>query len=192
MFTSLGLMSGTSGDGIDASLIISNGIDKFEEIKNKYFEYDSDTYEKIHSIKDKIFKINDLEKFSSKLRDLEREITLHHAKIIKEFNFNSENAVIGFHGQTIYHNPKEKKSIQLGNGKLLSQLSSKKVVFDFRKNDIVNEGQGAPLTPIFHHLLSVQNEFKLPVKPKEENSFCYVDTAWQRDYCDVTLCELNL
>ena len=37
------------------------------------------------------------------------------------------------------------------------------MVFDFRKNDIVNEGQGAPLTPIFHHLLTVQNKFKLPV-----------------------------
>ncbi len=163
MFTSLGLMSGTSGDGIDASLIISNGIDKFEEIKNKYFEYDSDTYEKIHSIKDKIFKINDLEKFSGELRDLEREITLHHAKIIKEFNFNSENTVIGFHGQTIYHNSKEKISLQLGDGKFLNQLTKKKIVYKFRKNDILHGGEGAPLTPIFHQLISTQKKIKLPV-----------------------------
>ena len=53
-YTSLGLMSGTSGDGIDASIINSNGIDEFEVIKNKYFEYDSDIYEKLHSIKEKI------------------------------------------------------------------------------------------------------------------------------------------
>ena len=68
MFTSLGLMSGTSGDGIDASLIISNGIDKFEEIKNKYFEYDSDTFRSNTWFKDKIFKINDLENHFPELR----------------------------------------------------------------------------------------------------------------------------
>ena len=53
-YTSLALMSGTSGDGVDASIINSNGIDKFEVIKNKYFEYDSKIYKSIHSLKDKI------------------------------------------------------------------------------------------------------------------------------------------
>ena len=71
--------------------------------------------------------------------------------------------LVGFHGQTIYHNPKEKISKQLGNGKLLNQLTNKKIVFDFRKNDILNGGQGAPLTPIFHHLISIQNKIELPV-----------------------------
>ena len=84
-YTSLGLMSGTSGDGIDASIINSNGIDEFEVIKNKYFEYDSDIYEKLHSIKGKIYNLNDLKKFSNELDDLERKITLYHAKIINEF-----------------------------------------------------------------------------------------------------------
>ena len=49
-YTSLGLMSGTSGDGVDASIIISDGIDYFEEIKNKHFEYDSNIYKDIHSL----------------------------------------------------------------------------------------------------------------------------------------------
>ena len=71
--------------------------------------------------------------------------------------------IIGFHGQTIYHNPEEKISKQLGNGKLLNQLTNKNIVFNFRKNDILNGGQGAPLTPIFHHLISLKIKYKLPV-----------------------------
>jgi|TARA_B110000881_G_C18564027_1_gene511504 anhydro-N-acetylmuramic acid kinase len=162
-YTSLGLMSGTSGDGVDASIIYSNGIDKFEVIKDKYFEYDSNIYKSIHSLKEQIFNIKDLEKLSRKLLDVEREITLFHAKIIKELKFNNDDILVGFHGQTIYHNSKEKISRQLGNGKLLNQLTKKKIIFDFRSNDILNGGEGAPLTPIFHQLIATQKNISLPV-----------------------------
>ena len=54
-YTSLGLMSGTSGDGVDASLAKSNGIDKFQTIKDKYFQNDSSIYEGIHNLKEKIY-----------------------------------------------------------------------------------------------------------------------------------------
>ena len=64
---SLGLMSGTSGDGVDASVIKSNGIDQYESIKDKYFEYDSDIYKDIHSIKEKIHSIAHLTKFKKEL-----------------------------------------------------------------------------------------------------------------------------
>ncbi len=161
-WNSLGLMSGTSGDGVDASIIRTDGISHYDSVQDKYFEYDSDIYKDIHKLKEKIHKKEHLKLYRKEIKNLERKITIFHAQIIKELRISSDT-IIGFHGQTIYHNPKEKKSIQLGNGKLLSQLSSKKVVFDFRKNDIVNEGQGAPLTPIFHHLLTVQNKFKLPI-----------------------------
>ena len=58
---------------------------------------------------------------------------------------------------------KKKYLRQLGNGKLLNQLTKKKIVYNFRNNDILNGGQGAPLTPIFHHLICAQNKIKLPV-----------------------------
>ena len=159
---SLGLMSGTSGDGVDASIIRTDGIGQYESIKDKYFEYDTDIYKEIHKLKEKIHKDDHLKLYINEINNLERKITIFHAQIIKDLDI-SEETIIGFHGQTIYHNPKEKKSIQLGNGQLLSQLTNKNVVFDFRKNDIVNGGQGAPLTPIFHHLLSVKNRIKLPI-----------------------------
>jgi len=84
---------------------------------------------------------------------------LFHAKVandvdhsIKKLNFPNFE-IIGFHGQTMFHSPKEKISLQLGDGNLLSQLSKKTVVYDFRQNDLKNGGQGAPLTPIFHKSL---------------------------------------
>ena len=53
IYTSLGLMSGTSGDGVDASIINSNGIDDYEVIENKYFEYSNEIYDGIHKLKEK-------------------------------------------------------------------------------------------------------------------------------------------
>mgnify|MGYP002043535728 CR=1 FL=1 len=159
---SLGLMSGTSGDGVDASIVRTNGINEYELIKDKYFEYDLKIYKDIHNLKEKIHKIEHLEKYKDEINNLERNITIFHAEIIKQLNI-SEKAIVGFHGQTIYHNPEEKISRQLGNGKLLNQLVKKDIVFDFRGNDILNGGQGAPLTPVFHHLISLQNEIILPV-----------------------------
>ena len=159
---SLGLMSGTSGDGIDASIIRTNGINEYELVKDKYFEYDLKIYKDIHNLKEKIHKIEHLDKYKDEINNLERNITIFHAEIIKELNI-SKNTIIGFHGQTIYHNPDKKVSRQLGNGKLLNQLTNKNIVFNFRKNDILNEGQGAPLTPVFHHLISNIKKIKLPV-----------------------------
>ena len=159
---SLGLMSGTSGDGVDASIIRTNGINQYELIKDKYFEYDLKIYKDIHNLKEKIHNIEHLKKYKNEINNLERNITIFHAEIIKQLNI-SENTLIGFHGQTIYHNPDEKISRQLGNGKLLHQLTNRNIVFNFRKNDILNGGQGAPLTPVFHHLISIKNDIKLPV-----------------------------
>ncbi len=161
-WTSLGLMSGTSGDGVDASIIKTNGVDEYEVLRDEYFEYDYNIYRDIHSLKKKIHKISHLEDFESELNDLERKITIFHAEIIKELKIDDE-AIVGFHGQTIYHNFKEKISRQLGNGKLLGQLTKKKIVYDFRSNDILNGGQGAPLAPVFHHLIVIKNNIDLPV-----------------------------
>ena len=152
-------MSGTSGDGVDASIIYSNGIDKFEAIKDKYYEYDAEIYKSIHNFKEAIHSSKELKKFSIELLDLERKITLFHARVIKEISENKEIDLVGFHGQTIYHNSKEKISNQLGDGKLLFQLTKKKIIYNFRQNDLKSGGEGAPLTPIFHQLIA--NQFKL-------------------------------
>ena len=164
-FYSLGLMSGTSMDGIDVSIIKSDGEVKFNGVLNKYFEYSDDFHKNLLSNRDKINNSEDLRIYTKELEVLEKEITLFHAKVIneviKEIDFNID--IIGFHGQTIFHNADEKISKQLGDGSLLSQLVKKKVVYDFRQNDLRNGGQGAPLAPIFHKLISQKIKIDLPI-----------------------------
>tara|TARA_B110000037_G_scaffold16545_1_gene17124 strand:- start:363 stop:1490 length:1128 start_codon:yes stop_codon:yes gene_type:complete len=164
IYTSLGLMSGTSMDGIDASIIKSNGEDKYEVVFNQYFKYNDEIYEELVEIRNKINSSKDLKVKSIALADIERKITLFHAsackKIISEYSYNID--LIGFHGQTIFHNADEKISKQLGNANLLSELLKKKVVHNFREKDMLNGGQGAPLAPIFHQLIINQNQIGLP------------------------------
>jgi anhydro-N-acetylmuramic acid kinase len=83
-------------------------------------------------------------------------MTLFHSKIVIDISSKYQDEVdfVGFHGQTIFHNPEQKISKQLGDGKLMSQLVKKKIIYNFRQEDMINKGQGAPLTPIFHNLLS--------------------------------------
>jgi len=165
IFTSLGLMSGTSMDGVDLSIIKSDGHEEFSSILNIYREFDEDLHEQLISIRDKISDVKDLKIYSNALDDLEKKFTLFNSRIISEVTQNIENEIdlIGFHGQTIFHNSKIKISKQLGDGKLLSNLMRKIVVNNFRKNDLINGGQGAPLTPIFHNLISkiIKNKFKI-------------------------------
>ena len=161
-YCSLGLMSGTSADGVDASIIQSDGDTEYKVILDKYFRYSQAIYENIHNLKDKINNSKDLNNLSKEIQSLEKEITLFHAKAANEITkkCNSNIDLIGFHGQTIFHNAKEKISKQLGDGKLLSKLTKKKVVYDFRQNDLKNGGQGAPLTPIFHKMLAKKLNLK--------------------------------
>ena len=156
LYTAVGLMSGTSMDGVDVSLIKSNGIDQFINILDKYYEYDDDLHQRLIYLRNLILNEEDLNKHSQELNKLEREITLFHSKIVNEISSKHKDEIelVGFHGQTIFHDPEKKISKQLGEGKLLSQLVKKDVIYDFRQKDLENNGQGAPLTPIFHNLLS--------------------------------------
>ena len=169
IYTALGLMSGTSGDGVDASIIKSDGTTKYEVILDKYYKYTDEIYKEFHSLKKAQDDRNDYERFFSKYEKslffLEAKITLFHADLVNEIIKHSKIDIdlIGFHGQTIWHDPEGGFSRQLGNGKLLSKSTQKTVIYDFRANDLKNRGQGAPLAPIFHRLLIEQNKLSHPV-----------------------------
>ena len=161
-YTALGLMSGTSGDGVDASIIRSDGENKYEVILNKYFEYEEKIYQNFHELRNLINNHTDLHNLLKRVDELEKEITLFHSKVVN--NFTQDNIdLVGFHGQTIYHNSYEKISKQLGEGNLLLQLTQKNIVYNFRLNDIKNGGEGAPLAPIFHKLIATQLKLSLPI-----------------------------
>ncbi len=169
IYTALGLMSGTSMDGVDASIVKSDGNEEYSIKLDKYFEYEDKIRHKIVNIKDKILLADDLKVYSDEIKTLERDITLFHAKIVNEIIKTSKAEIdfLGFHGQTIFHNTKKKITRQLGDGNLLSRLTKKKVIYDFRQNDLKNGGQGAPLTPIYHKLLAKtfkeEKKIKLPI-----------------------------
>ena len=156
LYTAIGLMSGTSMDGVDVSLIRSDGFNQLINVLDEYFEYNETLHKELIELRNLILTIHDLKLYSARLKELEREITLFHSKIVNKISLKYEDQIdfIGFHGQTIFHNPVQKISKQLGDGKLMSQLVKKKVIYDFRQEDIANKGEGAPLTPIFHNLLS--------------------------------------
>ncbi len=152
----IGYMSGTSCDGVDASLVRTDGESAFTIIANIHIPYSSE------------FKF-DLKKLCSELSsslEIEKKLTEFHieatTQLLKQTKYsNKDIRALGFHGQTIFHKPESQLTWQIGNPHLLAQGTEIDVVHDFRRRDISLGGQGAPLVPIFHKLL-MQNQ-ELPV-----------------------------
>ena len=165
IFTAIGLMSGTSMDGVDLSVIKSDGNDQFSSIYDIYKEFDEELYRQLTSLRDKIYDIKDLKTYLEEIKNVEKKFTLFNSYLIGEVakDNNVDIDLIGFHGQTIFHDPKIQISKQIGDARLLSSLFKKIVINNFRQNDLKNGGQGAPLTPIFHNLISkmIKKNFKL-------------------------------
>ena len=168
LITAIGLMSGTSCDGIDVSIIKSDGEDVLNLIGDFFLPYSEKIRFSIRIVKDKIDKVSDLQTNKNEIDALENEITLLHSKainlLLKKLKIDrSEIDLIGFHGHTILHSFNHKKTKQLGDGEALSKLMGLNVIYNFRENDLNNGGQGAPLAPIFHKLLKKKFQLKGPV-----------------------------
>ena len=165
IFTALGLMSGTSMDGLDLSLIKSDGYNHIEQIYDKYYEFSDVLNKELILLREEIITSDDLRKNFVKIDKIEKKFTMFIAKVITELidKIGFKPDLIGFHGQTIFHQVKKKISKQIGDGHLLSQLTKCLVVNRFRQQDLDDNGQGAPLTPIFHYLISkkINSEFNL-------------------------------
>ena len=163
IYTALGLMSGTSMDGVDASIIKTDGKSYYKAILDDYLEYPRSIYNDLTTLRDKIKTSKDLKKHQKQIKSIEKRITIFHGKLVNKIIKKTKTNIdfVGFHGQTIFHNAEEKTTKQIGNGKLLSKLTKKTVVYDFRSNDLKNGGEGAPLAPIFHQML----ERKFNIKP---------------------------
>tara|TARA_A100001015_G_C15042282_1_gene740571 strand:- start:1876 stop:2934 length:1059 start_codon:yes stop_codon:yes gene_type:complete len=150
-------MTGTSMDGIDISMVKTNGLDLKRLNQNYYYEYSTETKTKLINIlkNNLIFNLENKEY-------LDDFITFEHYQALKDLEIVKSCDLIGFHGQTIFHDPINKTSIQLGDPKKLSRMLNKNVVFDFRSNDLRLGGQGAPIAPIYHKFIIEKINLKLP------------------------------
>jgi len=165
IYTALGTMSGTSLDGIDLSIIQTDGEDHLSLESNNYLKFSNDIKQKIRSIKSIITSTNECKKIikSNEYKELSYEVTMMHQEGIRQivdYDRTSQIDLIGFHGITLWHKPADRYTHHIGNARLLKEsinkyenLKNAKIIFNFRENDILNGGQGAPLTPIYHKAL---------------------------------------
>ena len=157
IYNSIGTMSGTSFDGVDVSLITTNGKDDFEVKNNLYEKFNDGLKSNLKKLKNSFRKYIDLDTIVQKklFLEVENQVTDLHIKLIKELILKSKEKVnlIGFHGITLFHDPKNKFSFQMGNISKMSENLKIPLVYNFRNNDLNHGGQGAPLTPIFHKLI---------------------------------------
>jgi len=153
----IGLMTGTSMDGIDISLVETNGLDLNRLNKNFFYEYSIETKKTLTSILKHSLSFN-----LNRKKYLDNFITNEHYSALKDLDILSSSDLIGFHGQTLYHEPNNKISIQLGNPKKLAKMLKKNVIFDFRSKDLSLGGQGAPIAPIYHQFIMERSNLELP------------------------------
>ena len=153
----IGLMTGTSMDGIDISLVQTNGLHLKRLNRNYFYEYNTKTKKTLTGI------LKEDLNFNLKRKNyLDDFITYEHYLALKDLDILSSCDLIGFHGQTMYHEPDKKVSVQLGNPKKLAQMLNKNVIFDFRSKDLSLGGQGAPIAPIYHKFILETLDIELP------------------------------
>ena len=181
MMLSIGLMSGTSMDGIDAALLETDGLGHIVEKGHLAYSYSREfqialkaaeysvrkhlgnvQQAAFHFEKDlnEYLSLNMIKPFADLTLDgIVLESTQLHAKAVQQLLEKypvsaSEIDVIGYHGQTLYHQPQRQRSVIVGNGQALADLVHIPVVYQFRANDIAAGGQGAPFAPIYHWALA--------------------------------------
>lgn len=163
----LGLMSGTSCDGVDLALIRTDGKDMFDPVSHGFHAYSSDQKALLARAMEAAKGMTDRADRSGVLTEAESMVTQHHIEAAQAFLNGldqdvSRPDVIGFHGQTVWHDPANGVTVQLGNGEALSNALQCPVVFDLRANDMEHGGEGAPLVPAFHRLLAAKLELSQP------------------------------
>jgi len=159
LLTAIGLMSGTSMDGIDIAILRSDGANVLEFGPSMAVAYDAAFRRRIEASLETAKAIVRREDRPGDLAEMGREITLRHARAVSDFLLSlpaewQKPDLIGFHGQTVLHRPHLGVTVQLGDGALLARETGIPVVYDMRANDMTHGGQGAPLVPAYHAALA--------------------------------------
>jgi anhydro-N-acetylmuramic acid kinase len=162
----IGLMSGTSMDGIDVALIETDGEDAVQRGPARTFAYDGEFRAALARAIEAARGLSDRNARPGLLAEVERALTERHAAAVEQFLQQhrldcAQIGVVGFHGHTVRHAPERRLTIQLGDGPELARRTGLTVVYDLRAADCAAGGQGAPLAPVYHRALAA----RLPERP---------------------------
>ena len=155
----IGLMSGTSLDGVDVALIETDG-DRIARFgPTGYRSYSDAERDLLRRAFVEGAMLSDRWQRPGVLAEADEFVTRVHAEAVKAFleteQVNKSNVdIVGFHGQTVLHRPAARLTVQIGNGERLAAQLGLPVAHDFRAADVATGGQGAPLVPVFHQALA--------------------------------------
>jgi anhydro-N-acetylmuramic acid kinase len=159
MMTTIGLMSGTSLDGVDVALIETDG----KQVKGfgptGYRPYTDGERGLLRQALTEAVHLSQRDARPGILRETEQAITLAHAEAVRAFiaqnRITPEDIdIVGFHGQTVLHRPERKLTVQIGDAAALAKAIHIPVMHDFRAADVAAGGQGAPFVPVYHRALA--------------------------------------
>ena len=159
MLTALGLMSGTSLDGVDVALIETDGrrIQAFGP--SGYRPYSDKERNLLRAALTEAVDLPNRDARPGILGEAERVVTLAHAEAVAAFTAQNrmrpeEIDIVGFHGQTVLHRPDRRLTVQIVDATALAKAIHIPVIHDFRAADVEAGGQGAPLVPVYHRALA--------------------------------------
>jgi anhydro-N-acetylmuramic acid kinase len=160
----IGLMSGTSLDGVDAALIETDGEALVRPGPSLSIPYDADMRALLRAALETARTQERGASVPAAIGDAERRLTETHAGAVKGLIERTGPVdLVGFHGQTILHRPGQRWTWQIGDGALLARLTGVDVVHDFRSNDVAAGGQGAPLMPLYHAAMAAGSALPKPL-----------------------------
>src|SRR6195952_5226127 len=192
MLTAIGLMSGTSLDGVDVALIETDGRKVRAFGPTGYRPY-SETERRL--LRQALYEAVDLPQRDARpgiLREAEQAVTLAHAEAIAAFTAQHRISaqdvdIVGFHGQTVLHRPERGLTVQIGDAAALARAIHIPVMHDFRAADVAAGGQGAPFVPVYHRALAQSLEREGPIVVVNiggVSNITYIDGADTLIACD--------
>jgi anhydro-N-acetylmuramic acid kinase len=192
MLTALGLMSGTSLDGVDVALIETDG----RRIKgfgpSGYRPYTETERSLLRQALTEAVHLPQRDARPGILREAERAVTVAHAEAVAAFTAQNRITcedidIVGFHGQTVLHRPEQKLTVQIGDAPALAKAIHIPVMHDFRAADVAAGGQGAPFVPVYHRALAQSLEREGPIVVVNiggVSNITYIDGADTLIACD--------
>ncbi|MFK8035530.1 MAG: anhydro-N-acetylmuramic acid kinase [Hyphomicrobiales bacterium] len=151
-YTIAGTMSGTSLDGVDVAVLKTDGEAHLEPGVTHFQSYDEEERRTLSAAFDVGPNITDRLDRSGIIGIADEIVTRVHTEALRDGINKSQQQVeyVGFHGQTIFHDPSRKLTVQIGDAQALADALGIPVIHDMRQNDVMQGGEGAPLAPVFH------------------------------------------